>query len=168
MSNITKYQKDFRKEVEGLENVLSQSNDPRVAKGDSDLFPLSHYFAKGLYIREMFIKKGSFVIGKIHKHDHVWFLLKGRLLVMTENNKKEVVAPFFSSSPGGTKKIVHALEDCVFINVHPNPLDHKNMDEIEKDIVVKNYKDYNKFLLEDKLEAKNSKNKVMEQKLNIN
>jgi quercetin dioxygenase-like cupin family protein len=150
MSNITKYQKEFRKKLEALENILLQSNHPEIAKGNSDLFPLSHYFVKGLYIREMFIKKGSFVIGKIHKHDHVWFLLKGKLLVITDGDKKEVIAPFFSSSLGGTKKVVHAVEDCLFINVHPNPLNNKNIDEIEKEVVVENYKDYNKFLLIDK------------------
>tara|TARA_R110002167_G_scaffold170353_1_gene368279 strand:- start:214 stop:690 length:477 start_codon:yes stop_codon:yes gene_type:complete len=154
MSNITKYHKEFRKEIESLENTLLQSNDPGIAKGDSDLFPLNHYFAKGLYIREMFIKKGFFLIGKIHKHDHIWFLLKGKLLVITEDGKKEVVAPFFTSSVAGTKKIGYALEDSLFINVHPNPLDHKNIDEIEKEVVVKNYKDYNKFLLTHKEKVK--------------
>ena len=93
MSNITKYQKEFRKKLETLENILLQSNHPEIAKGNSDLF---------------------------------------------------------SSSLGGTKKVVHAVEDCLFINVHPNPLNNKNIDEIEKEVVVKNYKDYNKFLLIDK------------------
>ncbi len=147
MSNITKQQKKFRDQIEDLENSLLQSDDSRVAKGNSDMFPLKHYFVEGLYIREMFIEKGSFCIGKIHKHDHAWFLLKGKLLIVTENEEKEVIAPFFSTSLGGTKKVVHAVEDCIFINVHPNPSNDKKLKNIEENIVVDNYKKYNKFLI---------------------
>lgn len=154
MSNITKQQKKFRDQIEDLENSLLQSNDNRVAKGNSDMFPLKHYFVEGLYIREMFIKKNSFLIGKIHKHDHVWFLLKGKLLIITENDEKEIKAPFFSTSLAGTKKVGHALEDCVFVNIHPNVSNEKDIDKIEKNIVVKNYKNYNKFLIS------NNKNKL--------
>lgn len=154
MSNITKQQKKFRDQIEDLENSLLQSNDNRIAKGNSDMFPLKHYFVEGLYIREMFIKKNSFLIGKIHKHDHVWFLLKGKLLIITENDEKEIKAPFFSTSLAGTKKVGHALEDCVFVNIHPNVSNEKDIDKIEKNIVVKNYKNYNKFLIS------NNKNKL--------
>jgi hypothetical protein len=154
MSNITKQQEKFRDQIENLENSLLQSNDSRVVKGNSDMFPLKHYFVEGLYIREMFIKKNSFIIGKIHKQDHVWFLLKGKLLIITENNEKEIKAPFFSTSLAGTKKVGHALEDCVFINIHPNVSNKKDINEVEKDIVVKNYNDYNKFLIS------NNKNKL--------
>ena len=147
MSNITKQQKKFRDQIEDLENSLLQSDDNRVAKGNSDMFPLKHYFVEGLYIREMFIKKNSFIIGKIHKQDHVWFLLKGKLLITTENDEKEIEAPFFSTSLAGTKKVGHALEDSIFINIHPNTSNEKDIDIIEKNIVVKNYKDYSKFLI---------------------
>ena len=39
----------------------------------SDEFPLNHSFSEGIYTREIFIKKGMFVIGKIHKHEHTFF-----------------------------------------------------------------------------------------------
>ena len=120
MSNITKHQKKFRDQIEDLENSLLQSNDGRIAKGNSDMFPLKHYFVEGLYIREMFIKKNS----------------------------------FFSTSLAGTKKVGHALEDSVFINIHPNVSNEKNIDKVEKNIVVENYKNYNKFLVS------NNKNKL--------
>ena len=147
MSNITKQQKKFRKQIEDLENSLLESEDNRVAKGNSNMFPLKHYFVEGLYIREMFIKKNSFIIGKIHKQDHAWFLLKGKLLIITENEEKEIKAPFFSTSLAGTKKVGHALEDSIFINIHPNASNEKDINIIEENIVVKNYKVYGKFLI---------------------
>ena len=147
MSNITKQQKKFRKQIKDLEKSLLESEDNRVAKGNSNMFPLKHYFVEGLYIREMFIKKNSFIIGKIHKQDHAWFLLKGKLLIITENEEKEIKAPFFSTSLAGTKKVGHALEDSIFINIHPNASNEKDINIIEENIVVKNYKEYGKFLI---------------------
>tara|TARA_R100000544_G_C2226869_1_gene61408 strand:- start:3029 stop:3511 length:483 start_codon:yes stop_codon:yes gene_type:complete len=141
-------QKKFRDQIENLENALLQSNDKRVVKGyNSPLFPLKHYFVEGLYIREIFIKKGYYCIGKIHKYDHAWFLLKGKLLAIVDGKKKEINAPFFSTSSAGSKKVVHALEDCVFINIHSNPSNDKNISNIEKNTVSDNYKEYNNFLL---------------------
>ena len=39
--------------------------------------PLKHYFAPGVYLREIFMPAGSVVIGKIHKTEHFNIIQKG-------------------------------------------------------------------------------------------
>jgi hypothetical protein len=38
------------------------------------------------------------------------------------------------------------LTDVVWINVHPNVTDTKNLKKLEKQIVVENYDEYNRYL----------------------
>src|ERR1700677_1255262 len=40
-------------------------------------FPIKHYFSKGVYAREMFLPKGHFCVGKIHKHENLMILSQG-------------------------------------------------------------------------------------------
>jgi len=73
--------REFIDKVESLENAMLASDDPRIAKGNTDMFPLKHSFSNGVYIREMFMPKGGLVIGKLYKISHTWFLLSGELLI---------------------------------------------------------------------------------------
>ena len=67
-----------RDKVIELENSLINMADEKniVTTQDTELFPLKHTFADGIYVRQMGMDKGSSVIGAIHNHEHVWFLLK--------------------------------------------------------------------------------------------
>jgi hypothetical protein len=150
MSNLI--EKKYIQEVSKLEEALMNSDDSRVLKGKKSelIAPLNHTFCHGIYVREMFVKEGSCLIGKIHKHDHVWFLMKGSLLIATQDGTKKVEAPFYNMSKAGTKRVGYALEDCLFINICPNPDNKTNIEELEKDIVVDNYKEYKQFLINNK------------------
>ena len=61
---------------------------PGAVEGDSNICPLEHSFSDGIYVRKIFIPKGVFVVGKIHKHDHPNFLLEGEVSVLTEEEKE--------------------------------------------------------------------------------
>ena len=77
--------------------------DDAVVIGDSDNCPLTHKFAPGVYVREIFIPAGMCVVGKIHKHAHPNFLLKGKVIVITEQGGRELLeAPLSMISPAGT------------------------------------------------------------------
>ena len=67
--------------VELEKSILKFVDNKNIVKGDSEVFPLKHTFTDGIYIRQMSMKKDSFVIGKIHRHNHVWFLLTGKISV---------------------------------------------------------------------------------------
>src|ERR1035437_7035163 len=62
--------------------------------GDNDLCPLKHTFSDGIYVREIFIPAGTYIVGKLHKHSHPNFLLSGVVDVITEGAGREsLIAP---------------------------------------------------------------------------
>lgn len=136
---------NFNEQVEYLEKLLIESGSPDVIVGNSDELPLTHTFSEGVYTREIVIKKGMVVIGKIHKFDHTFFLLKGKLMLCTENGVKELVAPYYGVAPSGTKRVAVAIEDSVFVNVHPNPDNITNIEKLEEKFVVPSFEEYNKY-----------------------
>jgi hypothetical protein len=138
---------NFREQVEYIENLMLNSDSPDIYKGNSAELPLTHSFSEGIYTREIVIKKGMFVIGKIHKHEHQFFLMKGKLLLCSEEGVLEMQAPYYGSSKAGTKRVAVALEDSIFINVHPNPTNIKDVEKLEDIFVVSSYKDYENYKL---------------------
>ena len=135
--------KNFRNKVVALEKELLASVNVDVVKGNSDFFPLTHSFSDGVYIREMKMGKGGMVIGKIHNKSHTWFLMHGHLIIATENGSCEYKAPIYVNSKAGSKRVIKALEDSVFVNVHPNPNNIKNIEKLEKLLTCESYKEYN-------------------------
>jgi len=138
---------NFMEQVERLEKSLINSASSDVFVGDSIETPLTHSFSEGIYAREIFIRKGLFLIGKIHKFDHTFFLMKGKLLLCTENGVKELEAPYYGNSSAGTKRVVFALEDTVFVNVHPNPNNEKDLEKLEDIFVVSSNEQYEDYKL---------------------
>ena len=51
-----------------------------------------HYFAKGLYARELFMPKGSVVTGKIHLQEHLCIISYGDVTVTTDNGTDDSLA----------------------------------------------------------------------------
>ena len=141
-----------REEIQKLQELLISEADGVNIEGDgktilhSDNFPLKHTFADGIYIRQMDMKTGSAVIGAIHNHLHAWFLLAGRLVVATEDLIEEYVSPCYVLATPGSKRVIYAVEDSIFINIHKNPNNIKDINKLELEIVSKTFKDYEKYI----------------------
>ena len=141
-----------RQQIQRLQDQLVLKADGKHIVGDgksityTDMFPLKHSFADGIYIREMKMEKGSAVIGAIHNHLHVWFLLQGELIVATENSTEEFLAPCYVISKPGSKRVIYAVEDSVFVNIHKNYSNTKNIKELEADIVSNTFEEYEKYI----------------------
>lgn len=97
---------------------------------------LKHHFAPGVYVRELVIPAGAVVVGKMHATEHVSIMSKGRMVVVTEGGQKIIEAPCTMVAPRGTKRAVYALEETVFINVHPNPTNETDLDKLEKIFII--------------------------------
>jgi HEPN domain-containing protein len=136
---------NFIEQVERLEKLLINSGSPDIYVGNSDALPLKHSFSNGIYVREIFIKKGMFAIGKIHKFEHTFFLMKGKMLLCTEDGVIQIEAPFYGNSSAGTKRVVIALEDVIFVNVHPNLDNTQNIEELEERYVVSSYEEFKEY-----------------------
>jgi quercetin dioxygenase-like cupin family protein len=127
-----------RSKIFEFENKLAKM--PGAFFGDSDQMPLKHSFADGVYVREIFIPKGSVLTGKIHKHSHPNFLMKGEVVVVTEGGGREhLKAPLSIISEPGTKRAVYALEDTVWITVHVT--NDTDLEKIEEHVIAKDYSD---------------------------
>lgn len=139
--------KDFINKVETLENAMLASDDIRIAKGNSDMFPLKHSFSEGVYIREMFMPQGGLVIGKLYKISHTWFLLSGELEVATDEGNEYYIGPCYINAPEGTKRVLHAVSDVIFVNVYPNPDNITDTDKLEEILTCSSYKEYKEYKL---------------------
>ena len=78
----------------------------------------THYFANGLYAREVLIPAGAILTGKVHKAEHLNIVSAGRIIVWTEDGMREVSAPYTMVSRPGTKRVGMALEDTVWTTIH--------------------------------------------------
>lgn len=87
------------------------------AEGYFTELPLEHQFANGMYIRRLFIPKGSLIAGKIHRHECVNIVEKGDISVLTETGHQRIKAGFTIVSPPGMQKVGYAHEDTVFTNI---------------------------------------------------
>jgi len=99
--------------------------------------PIRHYFAKGLYAREMFVPKGIVFVGKIHKTEHICVCSMGDFTIVSEFGKERVTAPMTIVSQPGTKRCGYAHVDSVWTNFHAT--DKTDIDEIEEELVTDTY-----------------------------
>ena len=150
-----KLSKDFRKSVVQLENKLKHIADgENIIAGteenpivtDSKQIPIEHFFMDGVYIRKMTMFKDTVVIGAIHKHLHMCFLLKGHLAVASEAGVNEYKAPCYIIAEPGEKRVLYAYEESVWYNTHKNEDNIKDIDQLEKNIVAVNYEDYEQYI----------------------
>tara|TARA_R100001082_G_scaffold102563_1_gene72764 strand:+ start:3125 stop:3598 length:474 start_codon:yes stop_codon:yes gene_type:complete len=137
-----------RDKILQLQNILVDNADEVniVTHQDSHLFPLKHTFADEIYVRQMSMGAGTLVVGAIHKHLHVWFLLTGNIYVVTEDADEEYIAPCYVVASPGTKRVIYAKEDSIFVNVHKNPTNTQDIEQLEKNIVAKNFKEYEEYI----------------------
>jgi hypothetical protein len=92
------------------------------------------------YARTIHMPKGFLVIGKIHRHAHDNFLLKGRCLVVTEfDGVREIRAPYAFDSVAGTKRVVLCFEETEWTTLHDNPDNVKSVAEIEPYVIASSY-----------------------------
>ena len=140
---ITKLENDLKSIADGNQIIAGTKEKPIV--NDNDQIPINHFFMDGVYIRKMTMYQGYIVIGAIHKHKHMCFLLKGHLSVASSSGVKEYVAPCYIISEPGEKRILYAHKDSYWYNTHKNPDNIEDVRELEKQIVALSYEEYKKY-----------------------
>ena len=141
-----------REQIQKIQDILVSQADGVNIEGDgkhivhSSNFPLKHTFADSIYVRQMDMKAGSMVVGAIHNHLHVWFLLTGRLAVVTEKTIEEFIAPCYVLAEPGSKRVIYAMEESIFVNVHKNPKNIEDINKLESEIVSKTFEEYEQYI----------------------
>lgn len=121
----------FRENAFNLQNAM-------LAIPESHVEPeLNHYFAPGMYGREMTIDAGVTIVGKIHKHAHINIISKGIIDVVTEFGTARYKAPYTFVSEPGTKRCVHAVTDTIWTTIHAT--ESNDLEEIEKEVIAESF-----------------------------
>lgn len=92
--------------------------------------PVRHYFAPGLYAREISIPAGTVVTGAVHKTENLIVVSLGRLRIVTNDGTREVAAGETLTCQAGMKNAVYALEDSRWTNFLPNPENCTDTDKL--------------------------------------
>ena len=120
MSNIVP-----RETVERLQDAMSKLPQAELST--------RHWFADGMYCREMDWPAGVTIVGKVHKREHLFILLKGEATFSTEEGMKRVKAPCVIVGVPNTKRVGYAHEDSVCLNIHRT--DIRDLDQIEIEMI---------------------------------
>ena len=153
MSEVSIVSKELKKEIRrviyNIEETISKSEREGLEPffNDTEKCPLTHSFSDGIYCREIKIPAGMVITGKIHKHEHPNYLMSGEVLVLTEDGGSETLkGPLSMMSKGGTKRALYAITDLVWTTIHHNPTNTRDLKEIEKIVIAKDYDEYVKFV----------------------
>jgi len=96
--------------------------------------PLTHRFTPGLYIREIFMPKGTLLTSKIHKTEHPYVISKGRVSVWIDGvGVVQLSAPHCGITKPGTRRVIYVHEDCVWTTFHAT--NETDVAKIEKEIL---------------------------------
>jgi|TARA_Y100000034_G_C6698033_1_gene307657 quercetin dioxygenase-like cupin family protein len=144
---------DRQEKIELLTDILFKVADGENIIGDGENLVyegpglmITHDFADGVYIRRMDLGKDAMVVGAVHKHLHVWFLLTGHVTIATKLSVEDYEAPCYVIAPPGTQRLIQANEDSIFINIHKNPSDTRDINQIEKEFCAINMKEYDEYI----------------------
>jgi hypothetical protein len=96
--------------------------------------PTQHFFLDGMYLRQCCIKAGTVFVGRVHKKDHFFIILKGSAEVTMDEKVVRMTAGMVFICPPGTRRAGVTLEDTVFAGVIRT--DKTDLAEIEEDLSV--------------------------------
>jgi len=82
--------------------------------------PVEHFFAPGVYVRQITMPAGLCCTGKIHKYEHVSIISKGDVSVLTAGVVTRIKAPYTFVAPAGTKRALYVHEETIWATVHPS------------------------------------------------
>lgn len=138
---------EFREKILVVQDGLQKLIDSGVVQSTLEDCTLTHYFTPKdekygccTYAREMLIPKGTLIIGKIHRHQHLNFISKGKVTVFTEFGEKHLEGPCTFVSEVGLKRAVYAEEDTLWTTVHLTEFEsEQELDKIEQEVIAPSY-----------------------------
>lgn len=100
---------------------------------------MRHYFAGGVYAREMTAPAGMIAVGKIIKVDNISTISKGEVSILTPDGVMRVKAPYTWVAPAGTKRAAYFHEETVWTVYHAT--DSTDLEVIEKQVIAETFDD---------------------------
>ena len=113
--------------IENLERAMLSTQQVEI--------PLFHAFSPGVYLRQVTMPSGTFVIGHQHKTEHFNIVLSGRASVFMDGMVHEVVAPAIIKSNANVRKLLFIHETMIWATIHPT--DETDLVKLEDELIVK-------------------------------
>ena len=132
MSQDVQAQPTIRERVDELEAAM-RAHPNRIE------IPVRHYFATGLYAREITIPAEVIAVGKIHKTQHINVLSKGDVTMLRADGPVRVSAPYTWVVEPGKKAACYAHEESTWTSFCVNPTDERDLDKLEAALISPTY-----------------------------
>ena len=131
---------EFDEAVKPLREYLDTFNEDGKLAELMLVKNVTHHLADGLYVRELLLPEGAFVLSRVHRKSLVNIISKGHVIVIDSNGCNEYIAPCTFTSQAGTQRIVYAPEESVWNTAHVT--DEQNPDELVDDLTFDNYGEF--------------------------
>lgn len=98
-----------------------------------------HYFAPGIYAREIVVPAGTVITGAQHRTKYLAVLSKGVVSVWKEGddrNAKLLAAPMTIVSEVGARRMGIVHEEMIWTDFFPNPEEDRDVDRIMERLVI--------------------------------
>jgi quercetin dioxygenase-like cupin family protein len=106
--------------------------------------PIEHWFAHGLYVRQMRMPAGQAFVGKIHKSEHIVIIAQGSITLLTDEGVVKLQAPATFVSKPGAKRVGFVHEDLVMLNVHHSF--ETDMEKLEQELIAPDFAELDSYL----------------------
>jgi hypothetical protein len=92
---------------------------------------LNHSWIDGQgYVREIFMPAGTWVTSMIHKYEHPFAIIQGRVSVFSENDGVQILeAGYRGITKPHTRRVLFIHEDCIWVTFHPTTIFPKDGSE---------------------------------------
>lgn len=114
-----------------------QALEAEMRKHPETPIPVRHYFANGLYAREITIPADVMAVGKIHKTQHINVLSSGEVTMLTENGPLKVAAPYTWVVEPWKKAAAYAHSESTWTSFCVNPTDERDLVKLEEALIEK-------------------------------
>ena len=137
-----------RSSLMSLQKLLQHGVETGEIQDTTDQTKLEHFFTPtdgdygcSTYARQLFMPKGMVFVGKLHKKPHLTFLMKGTVLVVSENGgKQHLTGPVTFVSPAGAKRVFYVEEDTILTTVHlTKETEEEDLDKVEDEVISPTY-----------------------------
>jgi quercetin dioxygenase-like cupin family protein len=82
--------------------------------------PVTNRFTPGLYSREILMPAGTVIVSRVHKTEHQYCVLSGKVAVATPDGRTEILrAGHVGITHPGTRRVLWTLEDTRWVTFHP-------------------------------------------------
>ena len=95
-----------------------------------------HTFSEGVYVREITMPGGSFILGAIHNTKHLNIISKGACILIDPDTGEltDIVAPCTFESDVGVQKLLYIVEECVWSTIHIT--EETDITKLEEELVT--------------------------------